>query len=202
MNQAIIIWVLIKVTINILKNNCTYYIMKKTEAQLIKQRANSAKWYKKNRTNKLVYQKKYALENIYGISEKKHESLLKKQKYKCAVCFEPDTPEKRLHTDHSHITGLVRGLLCGHCNRALGLLLDSPTLIGRLLGYIRTTDLYPKKGAKHLKELVKFNKKIKKGKKVVDRDMIKVQNNFVAELTKKINENRNHKQKGTLEDFI
>ena len=176
--------------------------MKKTEAQLIKSRAASARWYQKNKERKKEYQKIYSLENIYGITVEKHQSLLKKQKFKCAVCFTPDTKEKRLHTDHSHVTGLVRGLLCGNCNKALGLLLDSPTLIGRLLGYIRTFDFYPKKTAKHLKDLTKYAKKVNKGKKVVDRDMIKAQNEFVAEITKRLQEDKKKEQKGTLEGFL
>jgi hypothetical protein len=39
----------------------------------------------------------------------------------CAVCHRPQKSGKRLGTDHDHKRdGLIRGLLCSTCNRALG----------------------------------------------------------------------------------
>lgn len=35
----------------------------------------------------------------------------------CAICKKP---KKIYHTDHDHDTGMVRGILCSQCNRALG----------------------------------------------------------------------------------
>jgi hypothetical protein len=37
--------------------------------------------------------------------------------------------------DHDHETGVIRGIICGRCNSALGLLFDSPTRIRGLLAY-------------------------------------------------------------------
>jgi hypothetical protein len=36
----------------------------------------------------------------------------------CAICPRPPTTT-RLHVDHDHKTGLIRGLLCWWCNRKL-----------------------------------------------------------------------------------
>ena len=71
----------------------------------------------------------------YGIKLSEYEELKIFQQHKCAICFKPsDDP---LHVDHDHYTGFVRGLLCGDCNRALGLLKDNIDAIEGALGYMR-----------------------------------------------------------------
>ncbi|MFF7949093.1 endonuclease VII domain-containing protein [Streptomyces griseorubiginosus] len=39
----------------------------------------------------------------------------------CAICQKPPAPGKRLVVDHCHSTGVVRALLCGPCNTAVGI---------------------------------------------------------------------------------
>ena len=56
----------------------------------------------------------------YKIDRNLYEVFIKVQRGVCAVCKRPSkTP---LHVDHDHRTNAVRGLLCGPCNRAIGLL--------------------------------------------------------------------------------
>lgn len=50
----------------------------------------------------------------YGLSRKEYETLLKITK--CQIC----NAEEKLHIDHDHITGKVRGRLCNTCNLRLG----------------------------------------------------------------------------------
>ncbi|MGH2786660.1 MAG: endonuclease VII domain-containing protein [Actinomycetota bacterium] len=65
------------------------------------------------------------LEKHYGLSLLEYESLAARQNGVCAICRQPQ--DGGLHIDHDHISGRVRGLLCGRCNKALGLLDDDPT---------------------------------------------------------------------------
>lgn len=52
-----------------------------------------------------------------------------------------ETKPKRLAVDHDHKTGAIRGFLCGHCNRALGLMADDPMLLRKLAEYIEVGGL-------------------------------------------------------------
>lgn len=53
-----------------------------------------------------------------GVSDDQYERLLAAQGGHCALC--PNGPKtRRLHVDHEHRSGTVRGLLCHRCNRAL-----------------------------------------------------------------------------------
>lgn len=54
----------------------------------------------------------------------------------CGTPWEPDN-KRRLFIDHDHITGHVRGILCHHCNSALGLLKEDNEKILALLLYNR-----------------------------------------------------------------
>lgn len=40
------------------------------------------------------------------------------------------------HIDHDHQTGTLRGLLCGHCNAAIGMLQDNPEVIRKAADYV------------------------------------------------------------------
>jgi hypothetical protein len=76
------------------------------------------------------------LQQQYGIDGVEYARLHEKQKGVCAVCAKP-SQGRRLAVDHDHATGRVRGLLCNRCNTTLGLLEDSPELIGRLREYVK-----------------------------------------------------------------
>jgi len=55
----------------------------------------------------------------YGLSWEQYQEMLAAQDGRCAICRGLPTG-KRLHIDHNHDTGEVRGLLCGLCNLLLG----------------------------------------------------------------------------------
>ena len=69
----------------------------------------------------------------YGVTDQQFQEMLDRQGGKCYSC--PAT--SGLCVDHCHTTGKFRGLLCGPCNRALGLLKDDPVRIARLVEYLK-----------------------------------------------------------------
>ena len=83
----------------------------------------------------------YFLKYKYGITAEYYAAMLKAQNGICAIpgCGNDGSEDKRrrrLFVDHSHKTGVVRGLLCCNCNRVLGMLKESPVLLRGLLAYL------------------------------------------------------------------
>ncbi len=72
----------------------------------------------------------------YGLTHQDFQDLVAKQGNVCAICAQPEMVSPNLHVDHSHRTGTVRGLLCGHCNRAIGLLQDDPNIALAAAAYL------------------------------------------------------------------
>lgn len=50
---------------------------------------------------------------------------IKATTHECVICGD----KTKLVVDHDHVTGKVRGMLCGHCNLGLGHFRDDPTLL-------------------------------------------------------------------------
>lgn len=76
------------------------------------------------------------LRRWYNVSEDEWESLLAEQGGGCYGCGGKGKT-RALHTDHSHKTGIVRGILCASCNSALRKLKDNPDIAERLAEYLR-----------------------------------------------------------------
>lgn len=76
----------------------------------------------------------------HGITVEEHDVMFLTQQGVCAVCGLPPNKKNKqnwsLNIDHDHITGKVRGLLCGKCNTALGLLNEDQETIKKLLRYV------------------------------------------------------------------
>lgn len=69
----------------------------------------------------------------YGITADEYRELVAKQKGRCAICKKKPTV---LHVDHCHNSRKVRGLLCGTCNRGLGMFYDDPLLMELAARYV------------------------------------------------------------------
>ena len=84
---------------------------------------------------------RYLLRN-YKITLADYEKMYLAQEGKCKICggegfLMAEHHKVRLVVDHCHSTGMVRGLLCHNCNRALGLLQDSVDSLQRALDYLK-----------------------------------------------------------------
>jgi hypothetical protein len=80
----------------------------------------------------------YRLRKEFGITAGEYDTILELQDGRCAICRSEfaDGRGHRLHVDHCHDTGRVRGILCGNCNLGLGKFQDDPVLLGRAINYL------------------------------------------------------------------
>jgi hypothetical protein len=78
-----------------------------------------------------------SLKKLYDISITDYNKMFEEQNGCCQICNKHQSKFKRsLSVDHCHITGKVRGLLCGPCNTAIGMLKDDTKIIESALNYL------------------------------------------------------------------
>lgn len=63
----------------------------------------------------------------YGLTIQQFDEMLQRQGGLCAICQRAFASNLPPHVDHDHATDRVRSLLCGSCNRAIGLLGEDPS---------------------------------------------------------------------------
>ena len=76
----------------------------------------------------------YQLKRKYDMTLEEYDRMIELQCGCCAVCG--GRPDKPLVVDHDHDTGAIRGLLCGYCNRMLGMACDEPATLRAAAEYI------------------------------------------------------------------
>lgn len=79
-------------------------------------------YYKANRESILAKAKIAAHRRLYNLREGEREEMIDMQGGCCIMCntaLEVDRPNK-VHVDHCHDTGEVRGIMCQDCNHAEG----------------------------------------------------------------------------------
>ena len=103
----------------------------RTPARIITMRA----YYANNKARRGQYQRRWKLKALYGITPEEYDQILDGQNGCCALCLSPHGKE-RLHIDHYHVTGVVRGLLCQACNTGLGKFKEDPDLLRRAIKYL------------------------------------------------------------------
>lgn len=92
-------------------------------------------YYLNNKEAYLKTIKKCHLKKRFGITWEEYEKMFEEQEGVCALC-KGSEKDRMLSVDHCHVTGRVRGLLCGNCNRALGLLKDNKEVLIKAVEYV------------------------------------------------------------------
>ncbi|QXJ19887.1 endonuclease VII domain-containing protein [Actinomadura graeca] len=74
----------------------------------------------------------YLLKLRYGLTEEQVDQMIVRQGGVCVICLRAEAKQ----VDHSHLTGVVRGILCFRCNGALGQFHDDPRCLGDAADYV------------------------------------------------------------------
>ena len=82
------------------------------------------------------YHRSRAIKRRYGITIEEFHRLIQAQGNACAICRRPMEQIERLHVDHCHRTGKVRGVLCLGCNVGIAHLQDDPLIALRASEYL------------------------------------------------------------------
>jgi len=81
---------------------------------------------------------KYLL-RTYGITEQDYDNLLAAHEGGCWVCGKPPK-KRRLHVEHDHKTGAVRGLACWRCNALIERGRDDPAILRAAAEYLESDE--------------------------------------------------------------
>ncbi len=118
-----------------LRKNRSYYY-RQAKCRTCESISNKENWYKNHEVNKQKLRNKRLFQS-YGITREDFDLLLEKQNHSCAICnCKVATGKGTWHVDHDHVTNKVRGLLCHHCNTALGLFKDDPIILKKAINYL------------------------------------------------------------------
>ena len=104
-----------------------------------RKKENDKAWRENNKEKHLATVRASKLLATYGITQEQFNDMLAKQGHVCKICLGPQQGKVAMAVDHCHTTGVVRGLLCNNCNRALGLLQDNPELMYKAIEYLKST---------------------------------------------------------------
>lgn len=113
--------------------------MKRYNKENPEKRKRYARAYYKKRRDMFLWAQ---MKNSYGpgVATEWHKRITE-QVGLCKICGEQGIGKTRqgLEYDHDHLTGKCRGLLCGRCNKAIGMLGDNEEGLLKALAYIRGT---------------------------------------------------------------
>jgi hypothetical protein len=80
----------------------------------------------------------------YGLTPAAFDAMLAGQGGRCAICGTDEPGWHGWNVDHDHETGVVRGILCGHCNVGLGHFADDADRLRAAADYLDRGKTEPK----------------------------------------------------------
>lgn len=105
-----------------------------------KQAANEySKTYAKKNPEKVAENWRIQNAKKYGyipLPKEEYDAQRRMQDDECIICGGVNESGRKLHQDHHHESGQVRELLCGPCNRGLGIFLEDPDRLRAAADYI------------------------------------------------------------------
>jgi hypothetical protein len=75
--------------------------------------------------------------SVQGISDTDVDLLVARQAFKCPICLRPLDKDASPALDHDHVSGFIRGVLCGECNKGIGHLKDSSSIMRKAITYLQ-----------------------------------------------------------------
>lgn len=98
---------------------------------------NQALWRAKEPERHRQIKLAWDLKTKWQMTIAEYDVMLAQQSSGCAICGSTETLGRgRLHVDHDHATGKIRGLLCNLCNRGLGAFRDNPDFLRTAAAYL------------------------------------------------------------------
>ena len=94
--------------------------------------AKNKRWADNNKDKVRANARRYQLKQ-YGLTTEQYDTMYEGIEGCCEICGDF---KETLHVDHDHDTGDVRGLLCGLCNRGIGLLRDDIKIMKAGITYL------------------------------------------------------------------
>ncbi len=96
------------------------------DTPIVKLRRKCLECYKRDELNRHYLR-------TYHMSLSQIEAMREEQNNECAICYR----KHKLVVDHNHTTGQVRQLLCHACNKGIGALQESVTVLQNAIHYLR-----------------------------------------------------------------
>lgn len=95
-------------------------------------------WYGRNPDKRRAIRRRQRLKR-YGLTEQTYQAILYGTRGRCPICTIVMTEDALRPTSAviDHKGNVTRGILCNHCNQALGLFKDSLEVLDRAILYLQ-----------------------------------------------------------------